>query len=204
MLQHLGQLTPQSPSRKTAVRFGYSVSIISRPTKNGLVISRIRRRICESFADQLLPLSGPLDVLPQGKPLSPSSELRRSYLFGQDYTWEKVETKKGPTARSGHRYVTEIRHSITLPESPHYNQNDFLEAIHRALRRLPRYRRQKCVLLDTFDRSWRLTTCLSASYLSDLWIFDTETYKWKEVEMRATDRAPGYVLLGLNFLAKDG
>lgn len=34
---------------------------------------------------------------------------------------------------------------------------------------------------------------LSASYLSDLWIFDTETYKWKEVELKATDRIPGFV-----------
>ncbi|KAJ9116352.1 hypothetical protein QFC22_004793 [Naganishia vaughanmartiniae] len=34
-------------------------------------------------------------------------------------------------------------------------------------------------------------TGVKTSYLSDLWIFDTETYKWKEVEMKATDRAPG-------------
>ena len=45
--------------------------------------------------------------------------------------------------------------------------------------------------------SWLISCSIRhvASYLSDLWIFDTETYKWKEVEMRSTDRAPGYALI---------
>ena len=32
-----------------------------------------------------------------------------------------------------------------------------------------------------------------ANYLSDLWIFDTEEFKWKQIEYIDKDRAPGYV-----------
>ncbi len=37
---------------------------------------------------------------------------------------------------------------------------------------------------------------VTATYLSDLWLFDTETYKWKQIEIRDTDRTPGYVSTG--------
>lgn len=32
---------------------------------------------------------------------------------------------------------------------------------------------------------------ISANYLSDLWIFDTENYKWHQIEHIDKDRAPG-------------
>ncbi|KAJ9099163.1 hypothetical protein QFC21_004043 [Naganishia friedmannii] len=79
---------------------------------------------------------------------------RDMWMFSlKDYTWQQVETKKGPTARSGHRMTSW---------------------------------KQYIVLYGGFH-----DTGVKTSYLSDLWIFDTETYKWKEIDMKATDRAPG-------------
>ncbi|KAI5450644.1 Kelch repeat-containing protein 3 [Naganishia albida] len=79
---------------------------------------------------------------------------RDLWMFSlKDYTWQKIETKKGPTARSGHRMT---------------------------------FWKQYIVLYGGFH-----DTGVKTSYLSDLWVFDTETYKWKEVDQKATDRVPG-------------
>ena len=32
-----------------------------------------------------------------------------------------------------------------------------------------------------------------ANYLNDLWLFDVQEYKWKEIVMRDNDRKPSYV-----------
>ena len=42
------------------------------------------------------------------------------------------------------------------------------------------------MLLD----AWLIMIADLANYLSDLWLFDTETYKWKQIEIRDADRAP--------------
>lgn len=33
-----------------------------------------------------------------------------------------------------------------------------------------------------------------ANYLNDLWIFDTQEYKWRQIEMKENDRKPSSVL----------
>lgn len=71
----------------------------------------------------------------------------------KDHSWAKVETKGGPSARSGHRMAVW---------------------------------KQYIVLFGGFH-----DLGIRTSYLSDLWLFDTDTYKWKQIEMRDTDRAPG-------------
>lgn len=37
-------------------------------------------------------------------------------------------------------------------------------------------------------------TCFSAQYLNDLWIFDTQEYRWRQVEFRDTDSRPSSVI----------
>ncbi len=37
-----------------------------------------------------------------------------------------------------------------------------------------------------------VTSCV-ARYLNDLWVFDTQEYKWQQVEFRDTDSKPSYV-----------
>ena len=35
----------------------------------------------------------------------------------------------------------------------------------------------------------------TANYLNDLWVFDTQEYKWKQVEFKENERKPSYVLI---------
>jgi hypothetical protein len=39
-----------------------------------------------------------------------------------------------------------------------------------------------------------LTRTATARYLNDLWVFDTQEYKWTQVESKATDPRPSYVV----------
>ena len=34
---------------------------------------------------------------------------------------------------------------------------------------------------------------LLAQYLSDTWIFDTQEYKWRQIEFKESERKPSYV-----------
>ncbi|EJT98146.1 galactose oxidase [Dacryopinax primogenitus] len=67
-------------------------------------------------------------------------------------TWERIETKVRPTARSGHRMAV-WKHLIVL-------------------------------FGGFYDPGVRTV------YLNDIWLFDTQTYKWQEVEFRDVDRKP--------------
>ena len=33
---------------------------------------------------------------------------------------------------------------------------------------------------------------LPANYLNDLWLFDTQEYKWRQIEFKDNDRKPSY------------
>lgn len=68
------------------------------------------------------------------------------------HSWERIETKIRPSARSGHRMAI-WKHYIIL-------FGGFYD---------PGYRTQ---------------------YLNDTWFFDTQEYKWKQVEFKETDRKP--------------
>ena len=35
--------------------------------------------------------------------------------------------------------------------------------------------------------------CDAANYLNDLWVFDTQEYKWKQIEFRENERKPSCV-----------
>ncbi|KAK1926781.1 hypothetical protein DB88DRAFT_181067 [Papiliotrema laurentii] len=76
------------------------------------------------------------------------------WLFSiKSHTWEKIETRKGPSGRSGHRMVA-WKHYI--------------------------------ILFGGF-----IDVGIKTNYLSDLWIFDTNELKWKQIEYLDKDRAPG-------------
>ncbi|KAH9848749.1 hypothetical protein C2E23DRAFT_842407 [Lenzites betulinus] len=68
------------------------------------------------------------------------------------HTWERIETKVRPTARSGHRMAM-WKHYIVL-------------------------------FGGFYDPG------IKTNYLNDLWLFDTQEYKWKQVELKATERKP--------------
>lgn len=44
--------------------------------------------------------------------------------------------------------------------------------------------------LDTSDLFTPETYRLKANYLNDLWIFDTQEYKWKQIEFKTNERQP--------------
>lgn len=68
------------------------------------------------------------------------------------HSWDRIETKVRPSARSGHRMAM-WKHYIVL-------FGGFYD---------PGYRTQ---------------------YLNDTWIFDTQEYKWKQIEFKESDRKP--------------
>ena len=35
---------------------------------------------------------------------------------------------------------------------------------------------------------------MTARYLNDLWVFDTQEYKWTQVELKEADSKPSYVI----------
>ncbi|KZO97259.1 galactose oxidase [Calocera viscosa TUFC12733] len=67
-------------------------------------------------------------------------------------SWERIDTKVRPTARSGHRMAA-WKHLIVL-------------------------------FGGFYDPGIR------TNYLNDLWLFDTQTYKWEQVELKDADRKP--------------
>lgn len=69
------------------------------------------------------------------------------------HSWDRIETKVKPTARSGHRMAV-WKHYIVL-----------------------------------FGGFYDLGIA-NTKYLNDLWIFDTQEYKWKQVEFKPMERMP--------------
>ncbi|KAI0760692.1 hypothetical protein C8Q74DRAFT_246837 [Fomes fomentarius] len=68
------------------------------------------------------------------------------------HSWERIETKVRPTARSGHRMAM-WKHYIVL-------------------------------FGGFYDPG------IKTNYLNDLWIFDTQEYKWKQIDFKDADRKP--------------
>ncbi|KAH7912770.1 galactose oxidase [Hygrophoropsis aurantiaca] len=68
------------------------------------------------------------------------------------HSWERLETKLKPSARSGHRMAM-WKHYIVL-------------------------------FGGFYDPGYR------TNYLNDTWLFDTQEYKWRQIEFRETDRKP--------------
>ncbi|KZT70021.1 galactose oxidase [Daedalea quercina L-15889] len=82
------------------------------------------------------------------------------------HTWDRIETKTKPTARSGHRMAM-WKHYIVL-------------------------------FGGFYDPG------LKTNYLSDLWLFDTQEYKWRQIEFKDAERKPS-PRSGFSFLpAADG
>ncbi|KAI0783728.1 hypothetical protein C8Q75DRAFT_781691 [Abortiporus biennis] len=78
------------------------------------------------------------------------------------HSWDRIETKIRPSARSGHRMAM-WKHYIVL-------------------------------FGGFYDPGIR------TNYLNDLWIFDTQEYKWKQIEFKDADRKPS-PRSGFSFLA---
>ncbi|RPD60274.1 galactose oxidase [Lentinus tigrinus ALCF2SS1-7] len=68
------------------------------------------------------------------------------------HSWERIETKVRPTARSGHRMAM-WKHYVVL-------------------------------FGGFYDPG------IKTNYLNDLWLFDTQEYKWKHIELKDNDRKP--------------
>ncbi|KZT58008.1 galactose oxidase [Calocera cornea HHB12733] len=79
-------------------------------------------------------------------------------------SWERIDTKLRPTARSGHRMAA-WKHLIVL-------------------------------FGGFYDPGIR------TNYLNDLWLFDTQTYKWEHIDFKDADRKPSYAMprSGFSFL----
>ena len=50
-----------------------------------------------------------------------------------------------------------------------------------------------CVGYNLFSDNSFCST-MTARYLNDLWAFDTQEYKWTQVELKETDSKPSYVI----------
>ncbi|PCH35134.1 galactose oxidase [Wolfiporia cocos MD-104 SS10] len=70
------------------------------------------------------------------------------------HSWDRIETKVKPTARSGHRMAM-WKHYVVL-------------------------------FGGFYDPG------LKTHYLNDLWLFDTQEYKWRQVEMKDAERKPSW------------
>ncbi|KAG5653474.1 hypothetical protein H0H81_000243 [Sphagnurus paluster] len=68
------------------------------------------------------------------------------------HSWDRIETKTRPSARSGHRMAV-FKHYIVL-------------------------------FGGFYDPG------ITTRYLNDLWVFDTQEYKWRQIELRETDPRP--------------
>jgi hypothetical protein len=102
------------------------------------------------------------------------------------HSWERIDTKVRPSARSGHRWV---KFKPILGLSYYVNSMAMWK--------------QYIVLFGGFiDPGFTSASlpfaCLcatcdiihTAKYLNDTWIFDTQQYKWQQIEFKETDRKP--------------
>lgn len=89
------------------------------------------------------------------------------------HSWERFDTKLRPSARSGHRMAL-WKHWI------------FLFGVRRFL----------FVSVSSTDFMFQLgqgfsDTGIRTSYLSDLWAWDTNEYRWHQIEISDVERKPG-------------
>lgn len=92
----------------------------------------------------------------------------------QTHSWDRIDTKIRPTARSGHRMAV-WKHYIIL-------FGGF-------------YDPGITSMFVLFYRRSQLKRYALARYLNDLWFFDTQEYKWTLVEFKDTASRPSYVCL---------
>ncbi|KAF5380001.1 hypothetical protein D9615_006253 [Tricholomella constricta] len=77
------------------------------------------------------------------------------------HSWDRIDTKIRPSARSGHRQAPFSR-NLAMAVFKHY-----------------------IVLFGGF-----YDPGITTRYLNDLWVFDTQEYKWRQIELRETDPRP--------------
>ena len=104
-------------------------------------------------------------------------------------SWDRIDTKIRPTARSGHRYVTCSGQDALFPDRrvvgwPFGNTISPFSVV--------------STTQDIPVRSLTSVDCLlpdiwAANYLNDLWLFDMQEYKWKQIVMKDNERKPSWV-----------
>jgi len=104
-------------------------------------------------------------------------------------SWDRIDTKIRPSARSGHRYVT-----FSGRDAPFSDRRVVGWPFGNTI--LPFS--VVSTIRDTPVRSLTLVCFLlpdvwAANYLNDLWLFDMQEYKWKQIVMRDNERKPSWV-----------
>ena len=106
-------------------------------------------------------------------------------------SWDRIDTKVRPTARSGHRYGADSQEWGVI----NFSSIDCRMAVWKHYIVLfggfydPGYTSTFCQL------GWLLTFYLTfgaANYLNDLWVFDMQEYKWKQIVMKDNERKPSW------------
>jgi len=104
-------------------------------------------------------------------------------------SWDRIDTKIRPTARSGHRYVVCGRRHIPPSDCRLVGWpfgNTILSFSVASMIQGTQVGSRASVGCVSSD-AW------SANYLNDLWLFDMQEYKWKEIVMRDNERKPSWV-----------
>ena len=101
-------------------------------------------------------------------------------------SWDRIDTKVRPTARSGHRYVArggqDIRGSDSLMLGWPFGSITSSCLVASTIRGIP--------VCSTVLAVCLLSDNWAANYLNDLWLFDMQEYKWKQTVMKVNERKP--------------
>lgn len=103
------------------------------------------------------------------------------------HSWDRIDTKIRPSARSGHRYALHI-----LPTRKQLIQDPSMAVWKHFIVLFGGFydpgitSKSILVSVSPIDRRW----WYPARYLNDLWLFDTQEYKWRLVEFGATEPRP--------------
>jgi hypothetical protein len=96
-------------------------------------------------------------------------------------SWDRIETKIRPSARSGHRFAFLYLWLCCPLLSECYSEwlcgNILLFCLAGStIQALP---------VGAFESSPRLeVNAITARYMNDLWLFDTQEYKWQQIEFK--------------------
>lgn len=91
------------------------------------------------------------------------------------------------------RYVVEVYRQHRMAMWKHYVVlfGGFYDPGLRSKLEIPHYRNVQ----HRVNEQRVSPTCLTANYLNDLWLFDTQEYKWRQIVFKEAERQPSYVCI---------
>jgi len=111
------------------------------------------------------------------------------------HSWDRIDTKIRPSARSGHRW--DRTDPISKVNCPAYHSQTSMTTWKHYIILFGGFYDPGSTSRPVF--SWHSLflsnlDSMLARYLNDLWVFDIQEYKWTQVEFRETDLKPSWAL----------